>query len=48
VQLTASTDRFVKSATSDERWPENMFISGGNPHLGVFCDRHIKDVRRMN
>jgi len=29
---------FVKSPTSDRRWPDNVFISGGNPHLtSRFC-----------
>jgi len=28
----------VKSPTSDRRWPDNVFISGGNPHLiSRFC-----------
>ncbi|AET04968.1 hypothetical protein MTR_8g097110 [Medicago truncatula] len=29
---------FVKSPTSVRSWPDNLFISGGNPHLiGRFC-----------
>jgi len=28
----------VKSPTSDRWWPDNVFISGGNPHLtSRFC-----------
>jgi len=28
----------VKSLTSDRTWPDNVFISGGNPHLtSRFC-----------
>jgi hypothetical protein len=28
----------LKSPTSDKRWPDNVFISGGNPHLTTqFC-----------
>ena len=28
----------VKSPTSNKRWPDNVFISGGNPHLtSRFC-----------
>jgi len=29
---------FVKSPTSDRTWSDNVFISGGNPHLtSRFC-----------
>ena len=29
----------VKSRTSDKSWPDNVFISGGNPHLiSRFCE----------
>ena len=29
---------YVKSPTSDRWWPDNVFISGGNPHLtSQFC-----------
>jgi len=31
-------DEIVKRPTSDRTWPDNVFISGGNPHLtSRFC-----------
>jgi len=32
-------DHVVKSTTSVRSWPDNLFISGGNPHLtSRFCE----------
>ncbi|KEH23647.1 hypothetical protein MTR_7g091670 [Medicago truncatula] len=36
--VNENCDTSVKSLTSDKTWPDNVFISGGNPHLtSRFC-----------
>jgi len=37
--------KLLKSRTLDKRWPEHVFISGGNPNLtGRFCKDELGQI----